>query len=278
VIYLIIAAVIWGFSFGLIKNHLSGLDSAFISFVRLLISFLLFLPFLRIKGLGNRKSYMLFLTGIIQYGLMYLFYISSFNYLKSYEVALFTIFTPIYVIMADALFSRKINLRFISAAIVAAVGSGIIVYSGFMGISDLRGFILVQLSNICFAFGQIFYIRITKDQKEKDHVFFALLYLGGLIPALLLTVFDGSAIFPESISSMQILVLLYLGIIPSGLCFFLWNYGAGKTNSGVLAVMNNLKIPIGVIFSLTLFGESAEIINLIIGFVLILFSFRITVK
>ena len=44
---LLIASFIWAFSFGLIKKYLGGLDAGFVAFVRLALSFLLFLPLLQ---------------------------------------------------------------------------------------------------------------------------------------------------------------------------------------------------------------------------------------
>jgi len=42
-LWLLIVSFIWAFSFGLIKTQLTGLDSALVSFIRLLISFFVFL-------------------------------------------------------------------------------------------------------------------------------------------------------------------------------------------------------------------------------------------
>ena len=44
---LFIVSLIWAFSFGLIKDRLAGLDANFVAAARLLISLLIFLPFLR---------------------------------------------------------------------------------------------------------------------------------------------------------------------------------------------------------------------------------------
>ena len=68
----------------------------------------------------------------------------------------------------------------------------------------------------------------------------------------------------------QVLALLYLGLIASGLCFFLWNSGAKRTSAGVLSVMNNLKIPLAVACSLLFFGEEGNIPALIGGGAVIL--------
>ena len=59
-IYLLAVSLIWAFSFGLIKGNLVGLDSNFVSFVRLFISFLVFVPFLKIKNLELKFIYFLF--------------------------------------------------------------------------------------------------------------------------------------------------------------------------------------------------------------------------
>ena len=100
-IYLVIVSVIWAFSFGLIKGQLSGLDSHFISFARLAISFLFFAAFLRFRFYKFNQILWLILIGSVQFGAMYIFYIYAYNYLDAWQVALFTIFTPIYVTLID---------------------------------------------------------------------------------------------------------------------------------------------------------------------------------
>ena len=51
-IYISIVSLIWAFSFGLIGNVLAGVDSFFVATLRLGVASLLFLPFLRLKGIG----------------------------------------------------------------------------------------------------------------------------------------------------------------------------------------------------------------------------------
>ena len=46
---LFLTSLLWAFSFGLTKR-LTGLDAAFISFARLSLALLVFLPFLRLKN------------------------------------------------------------------------------------------------------------------------------------------------------------------------------------------------------------------------------------
>jgi len=61
-----------------------------------------------------------------------------------------------------------------------------------------------------------------------------------------------------SIQPDQWKAILYLGCVASGLGFFLWNKGASVSNPGTLAAFNNAVVPLAVICSLFIFGESTS--------------------
>lgn len=273
-VYLWLVSIIWAFSFGLIKNQLAGLDANFIAMARLAISLLVFLPFLRVKNLSLKKKLQLMLAGAIQYGIMYISYNYAFTYLKAYEVALFTVFTPLYVTLTNDAFRRKMHWLSLLAALVAVAGTGIVRLGGVIQSDLLLGFFIVQISNLAFAFGQVFYKEImtgVESEKADNLQVFALLYLGGFLTAGLTSA--GLTNWRNfQISGQQILVLLFLGSISSGLCFFLWNVGARKVNSGTLAIFNDLKVPLAVLVSLLVFGEQANLLNLLFGGGLVLLA------
>ena len=54
-----------------------------------------------------------------------------------------------------------------------------------------------------------------------------------------------------------------LGVIASGVGFFLWNVGATRVSASTLAVMNNAKVPLGVTVALLFFGEHAHLPSLL---------------
>ncbi len=262
---LLIASFIWAFSFGLIKKFLGGLDAGFVAFVRLALSFLLFLPLLRPRKLTPALTLRLFLIGMVQFGLMYVFYIQSFHFLAAYQVALFTIFTPIYVtVLADVLEKRFRPLHFWTA-LLAVAGTAVIVYSGLGAAKLSAGFALVQASNVCFALGQVFYRRsIPADKGWRDRYGFAWLFLGGTVAALPVMIL-GPCPLRGGLSGGQVLVLLYLGLLASGVGFFLWNVGATRVSAGLLAVFNNVKIPLAVVVSLVFFRERTDLLRLAMG-------------
>ncbi len=268
--YLIIVSVIWAFSFGLIKGQLADLDTHFVSFARLFLSLVFFLPFLRLSLIRQKGLEKLLLIGVVQFGLMYILYINAYPFLQAWQIALFTILTPLYVALIADLLERRFRPRYLLAALLAIAGAAILVFREWQHTQMFTGFLLVQASNICFAFGQIYYKRVRPlFGMFKDKELFVFLYAG----AVLIAGLNSALMTPWTdidLKANHIYTLFYLGIIASGLCFFLWNLGATKTNAGVLAVMNNLKIPLGVLFALLFFGESADLLRLLFGSLLML--------
>jgi len=264
-LYLLIVSLVWAFSFGLIKGALTGLDANFVAAARLVISLAVFLPLLRLRGVDGKLRWRLLLIGAVEYGLMYVAYTYAFQFLQAYEVALFTIFTPLYVTLINDAYSRRFHGIALAATVLAIAGTAIVKEGNLLRPDVITGFLVVQVSNLAFAFGQVDYKEVMKAHPElKDTRIFGLLYLGGAVaaglPALITTPWQSM-----SLTGTQMLVLLYLGAIASGVCFFLWNVGARKVNAGTLAVFNDLKIPLAVTVSLVFFGEQASIPNLLLG-------------
>jgi drug/metabolite transporter (DMT)-like permease len=254
---LVVVSLLWAFSFGLIKRHLGGVDAAFVATVRLGLALLVLLPFLRPRGLRPAFALQLVALGAVQFGLMYVCYIESFRFLRAYEAALFTITTPLFVtLLADAL-DRSFRPAALAAAALAVAATGLVVLRSTELKITLSGLLLVQASNFCFAAGQVWYRRLRRIAPDlRDRDIFALPYLGGC--ALALAVTAGRDISVD-LRTPQLLTLLYLGAIASGLGFFLWNYGAARVSAGTLAVMNNAKVPLAVAVSLVVFGEQTDL-------------------
>ncbi len=275
-LYLILVSFIWAFSFGIIKNYLTGINASMVSFIRLGISFIFFLPFIKTKNLKFSKVLILLGIGALQYGVMYISYISAYGYLKAYQVALLTIFTPIYVILINDLIEKKIEGKYWLAALIATAGAGIILINKNRLGAIATGIILMQISNLSFAAGQIFYKKTMSEAEEiSDLRIFGFLFLGGVIVTGLFALIRGNFGF-SGINKEQWLTLFYLGAIASGAGFFLWNYGLRKVNAGTLSIFNNLKIPLAIFVSLLFFGEKANLTKLIIGLAIILSAFYFT--
>ncbi len=267
-VYLIAVSLLWAFSFGLIKTSFADLDSTGVATVRLVLALLAFLPFLKPKAVPRPAVLTFMAIGAVQFGLMYALYIAAFRYLQAYEVVMLTIFTPIYVVLFDGALAGSLNRRALLAAAVALVGAGVLKWQGGLSANGLLGVLLMQSSNLCFAIGQIAYQRYRKQwQRTSDASIFAWLYVGAVIAAGGASAFitDWSAFRP---SGPQWAALAYLGVLASGVGFFLWNLGATKVSAGSLAVFNNLKIPLAVAVALLVFREEASLPHLAVSFAL----------
>ncbi|MBN2319993.1 MAG: EamA family transporter [Acidobacteria bacterium] len=267
--YLIVVSLIWGFSFIIIKGWLVSLDSGFVSFVRLLLSFLVFVPFMRTAGIRLRDGLQLAFIGGVQFGIMYVAYIAAYQYLPAHTIVLMTTTTPLFVTIFNGVYGKRLHKAFLLAALMAVAGGAVIRYPDQSLSVSLYGVVLIQVSNAAFAFGQIAYKRWMASMPDlRDKNVFGIMYAGAVVVAGLFSL-AATDYGRLTVSPLQWLFLLYLGIIASGICFFLWNFGARKVNDGVLAVMNNMKIPVGVVLSLLILKEATDYARLLIGCLLL---------
>jgi len=257
-IYLALVSLLWAFSFGLIGSALSGVDSFFVATVRLGCATLLFLPFLRAKEIVRGDRLRLVVIGAIQFGLMYACYMRAFQYIPSHLVAIFSILTPVYVVIIHNLRKRTFSSRYLMAALLSVFGAACIKAKTIPSGDFWIGFGLMQAAGIAFAYGQVAYRDWKqKNRKMDDRAIFALLAMGGTVCAGLACVMF-SDLKNLSVQPEQWKAILYLGFVASGIGFFLWNKGAGKSNPGTLAAFNNAVVPLAVICSFFIFGESTS--------------------
>ena len=266
-LHLLLASLIWAFSFGLLGNILTGVSPAFVAVVRLALAALVFLPWLR--RVPARDAICLMAVGAVQFGLMYLCYNAAFAFLPSHQVALLTAVTPIYVILLADVEQRRMVWGTLLAAALAVAGAAVVVGYDRGAMASLQGVLLVQASNLCFAVGQLAYRRWARagGTRPADHALMGWLYLGGALaatPWAILAALQGQ-VAPSLLTARQVVALVYLGLVASGLGFFLWNAGARRSASGVLAVFNNAKIPLAAAVSLLVFGEHTNLPRLIAG-------------
>lgn len=265
---LLAASILWAFSFGLIKGELTDLDPLLVSLIRLALAALAFSILVWTSRHQWRSGLRAMGLGVIQFGLMYLLYIASYQYLPAWMVALFTVTTPFYVMLLCALRDRHLPMRYIAAVTLAIAGALVTVASGLPSDASWIGFFLLQGANLCFAIGQVFFADLKSKSTASEAQLVAWMYLGAvLVPAMtLLGHGDGIGTLP---TGSQWGTLLYLGLIPTALGFYLWNLGAAQVQPGFLASINNLKVPLAVLVSWVVFGESADYLRFGSGLALV---------
>lgn len=277
--YLIIVTCIWAFSFPLIGHFIAReVDIYFAIIMRFGLALLVFLPFTRFVNVQNALRLKLMGIGAIQIGIMYLFYYASFGYLSPSEVALFTIFTPFYVSLFYDICARRFRSFYLVSICVAVFGA-FIIRSGNVDSDFLVGFLLVQGANVCFGAGQSLYKALIEQYNKsnptlKQQDVFGYFYIGALIVGSVSFICFGD-IERMPTTYTQWAILVYLGIVASGLGYFLWNKGASMADSGILAIMNNAVIPATIAVDLLLFSSNNDITKLLLGAAIIIISLLI---
>jgi carboxylate/amino acid/amine transporter len=271
--YLIGVTALWAFSFSLIGAYLAGqVDSYFAVLVRIALASLLFLPFLRPSSLSNGLKLALMGIGAVQLGLMYIFFYQSFLLLSVPEVLLFTIFTPLYVTLIDDAMAKRFSPFYLLTALLAVIGAAVIRYEG-INSNFWLGFLVVQGANLCFAGGQVAYRHLAAGLPRElpQRSVFGWFYLGALALVIIaFAIFGSTAKLPTT--TVQWGVLAWLGLVASGVGYFLWNKGATLVDAGALAIMNNALVPAGLLVNLLIWNRDADLLRLALGGAIIVAS------
>lgn len=275
-LYLTIVSILWSFSFGIIKFGLTGVDSIFISFFRSLIAFIFFssLTLYNIKKFSFDTK--LIIIGAIQFGLMYVFYIQSYQYLPAYLIATFTITTPIFVVLfSQALMKESFSKNGILSVILVLIGSLMMRFNLANPLDYWFGFILIQCANMFFASGQIMFKKWYTENSDKDIVHnFSQMFFGATIVTSLF--YFQTMDVKNILSTTNLLSLIFLGLCSTGIGFLLWNIGATKVSNTRLAIMNNVVIPLAVLNSFFIFGEDINILLFMPGLICFYAAYRLS--
>lgn len=262
---LIITTILWAFSFSLIGEYLAGqVDSYFSVLMRVGLAALVFLPFLRIKGHSLKILGLYMLVGAMQLGVTYLLSFQAYLYLTVSEFLLFTVLTPLYItLIYDLLSRRRLRGGYALSALLAVIGAAIIRYDHVSN-HFWTGLLLVQLANISFAIGMVGYKRLMETRPIPQHSAFSWFYLGALLVAAVAWILLGN---PQKLptSGLQWGILVWLGVVASGLGYFMWNVGATQVDAGTLGIMNNMHVPAGLLVNLAIWQQQPHWPSFIIG-------------
>ncbi len=266
---LLLASLIWSFSYSLNKHALTGTNPFVVSCIFCAISVVLFSPAFSRRGLSLSLFVKLVLLGALEFGLMYVFFQMSFLFLGAYEVALLLITTPIYVTFIDGILNKtKLAIPCFLATICILL-SFLVLYSGQYSFNKY-GVLLLQCSNLSFAYGQVL---VKKFFQNHTNITFkqsmSILYLGGLCVCCILALIVRCEHSPLTWNAFG--WAMFLGITCCGICHYLWDTGIMLVKTPVVAVMNNLQIPLSILVSVLFFHETIELYKIVTCAVMMLF-------
>jgi drug/metabolite transporter (DMT)-like permease len=272
-ILLIVTTFIWAFSFSLIGDKLTHVDPYLSVVIRTGLSLIVFIPFV-IKNFSLKNTKFIFI-GAIQLGIMYCFYFNAFRYISVNNILLFTIFTPFYIIAINQIVYDKFSFKSTTLVILSVIGAYIIRKTN-VDDAMITGFLLIQGCNFCFGLGQVLYKKHAPKDAHHAAVF-PYFYLGAFLVSLLAFLVLGDKTKVPT-TQTEFITLFYLGVIASGVGYYLWNIGSTQVSVTQLAIMNNLLIPAGIIVNIILWHGDFDIIKLILGSLLIIATSLIDIR
>jgi len=235
IIALSVTVFIWASTFTVIKIGLERITPLNLSFVRSILATFFLLGWLLLKGnqqeiaraLKFHLGYIIGL-GVVGVALFNIFQNIGIGLTSSGIASLLVASNPVFILILGASFlGEKITKSKAAGIVLGFVGIIIVTFLGknmalLLRSGSFWGNILALLSAVCWAVYSV--MNKSALKRYSPLILTALAYVfGSLILFFFCFTFeDVSLIFQCSLSSW--LILLYLGILASGVTFYLWNY------------------------------------------------------
>ena len=263
---LLLAAVIWGFAFVVVKNSLDLIPPIYMLAFRFTIAAaaltLIMLPRLRRV---TRRNWM---SGAVLGAFLFMAYAIQTIGCQYTSAGKNAFLTTIYVIIVPFLhwlINRKRPSGYaVSAALIAIMGIGLLSLQGGDAGVNTGDFLTI----LCGFFYAIHIVYIDRYTEKQDPVILTVMQMifAALFSWIFAPLYDGgfptAAFHPEVISGM-----LYLGLLSTMLGFLLQNWGQKYTAPGTASLLLSFESVFGVLFSAILLHEPMTI-RMLIGCIL----------
>ncbi len=274
-IYLLIAAFLWGTSFIAGKIAYNMIDPTLTVAFRLILASIVLLPitfsFMRQKEqvLTKKDFFMLIILGILTYPLTFMLQFLGLSFTSASSATTIIGIEPVMVtIIGFIFFKEKVSPIVFILGIIAFFGVALTVGVSALENVSFFGCFLVLLSTVVVAF----WVRLSKKMftKISAKYYTALtIQLGTLfaLPIMLLLVKNWEIHY----SLKGVLALFYLGIGCSILAGWLWNKGLELSDASKSGLFLALEPVFGVLLAVLILGESLNILS-ITGIILVITS------
>lgn len=222
--------VIWGCTFISSKVLLQhGLQPVDILLLRFGMAYLLLLPFYHkhLRLPSWRDEVWMALLGITGGSLYFLTENTAIEYTLTTNASLIVCLTPLYTMLLMRVLHRKtvrLSNRMLLGTLLAVVGVFSVVMNGhiLLELNPLGDF-LALLSGICWSVYSLIYCQVEK--KWSALLITRKLFFWGFVTALPFLWSGGSSITTTLLHSDAVVWwnLVFLGLVASLLCFFVWN-------------------------------------------------------
>ncbi len=261
---LLLATLVWGTSFFILKNAIDVFPTFFVLAVRFSLSAVLIgLIFIkRIIKINKKSALHGAIIGLVVAGAYALQTVG----LKYTTPAKNAFLTAVYVVLVPFLswlfLRKKPQIKNIIAAVMCIVGIGLVSLNGSFSIGI--GDVLTLLSGIFYALQIIFTAKYASDDDPIQLVFMELAVVGAVFWIVSLS----AEKIQTGITFNSFLPILYLAFICTALAQFCQMVGQKHTSSNSAAIILSLESVFGTLFSVIFYHEVLTL-QLICGFAII---------
>ena len=261
---LLLATLVWGTSFFILKNAIDVFPTFFVLAERFSLSAVLIgLIFIkRIIKINKKSALHGIILGLVVAG-AYALQTVGLKYTTPSKNAFLTAVYVVLVPFLSWLFLRKKpQIKNIIAAVLCIVGIGLVSLNGdfSIGIGDL----LTLLSGIFYALQIVFTAKYASDDDPVQLVFIELSVVGVIFWIVSLS----AEKMPTNVTFTSFLPILYLAFICTAVAQFCQMVGQKHTSSNSAAIILSLETVFGTLFSVIFYHEVLTL-QLICGFAII---------
>jgi len=268
----VIANILWGTSFLASKHTLTAwgpLTSSALRFAVALLALSLVLPLagcrIRLKGFSWQALKGISMVGITGFGVLYPLQLKGLTSISSGLSAAIMLTSPLFVLAFNAmLFRGNLSLNKVVALLLGLGGGLILLFGQDQSAGNdnvLFGAALTFLASMSLALS-VLATRAVSQHVDAGNLTFWSMFVGLL---LLLPFAAQESMTTEFVnpSTAAIASLIYLGVVCSAVCFWLWNSAIAKSSPAELATTMHLKTPTAVLLGALIASESISFVMIV---------------
>lgn len=265
---IVIATIIWGSTFFILKDTLNDVSVYFMLAFRFTVAAVVLAVVFWKKWKNMDKGY--FLAGGVMGTVLFLGYaVQNFGLLdttpgkNAFFTAVYCVIVPFLYWIIDRIRPDRYNLV---AALLCVAGIGFVSWDS--GFALTRGDLLTLLGGLLYA---CHIVAVAHFSKKRDIFLLTVLQFAVVAVWSWICAIATDGLPAGGLPTRAWLVLLYLAIAATTLALLFQNVGQKYTEPSAAAVLLALEAPFGVLFSV-LFADENPTAPMVFGFVLIFVS------
>ena len=260
-----ITVVAWASAFVVIRYAAHDISAGALSLGRLLVASLALSTMMigrRLVRMSSREWALTGLVGVAWFAVYSVALNAGEQHVDAGTASMLIQFAPILIgVLAGILLGEGFPRMLVIGSLVAFAGTLIIGFATSTGKADLAGVLLVLLSATVYSIAMVAQKVVLGRIPALE-----MTWLACLIGTVACLPFAGALIRDLSVApTLQILGVIYLGLVPTALAFSTWAYALSHTSAGKLGVTTFVVPPITILLGWLFLNEVPPMLAIVGG-------------